>query len=73
MAKLNAKARNSLPKADFALPGKRGYPIEDRGHAKSALGRVSEFGTPSQKKTVRAKVAKKFPGMELAKMRAPKA
>lgn len=70
MSRLTSSARKSLPKSDFALPGKRsasggkgGYPIPDKGHAKAALSRVSEFGTPAQKAEVRAKVHKKFPGM----------
>jgi len=41
MTKLNAKARNKLPKMDFALPGSRAYPIEDAAHAKNAKARAS--------------------------------
>lgn len=68
MAKLTYKARASMPKKSFALPGKRkggkgGYPIPDANHARNALARVSQFGTPAQKATVRAKVHAKFPGI----------
>lgn len=63
MAKLTTSERKRLPKSDFALPGKGkgGYPIEDRAHAKDALSRVSQFGSPSEKKAVRAKVHAKYP------------
>jgi hypothetical protein len=63
MAKLSSGARKKLAKSDFAEPGKRAYPIEDRAHARNALSRVSQYGTPAEKKQVRAAVAKKYPGM----------
>lgn len=70
MAKLTTSKRKSLPKSDFAVPstrsksgGKGGYPIPDASHARNALSRVSAYGTPAQKAEVRAKVAKKFPGI----------
>jgi hypothetical protein len=69
--KLTSKKRESMPKSEFALPGKKkggkgGYPIPDKNHARNALARVSQFGTPAQKKEVRSKVHRKFPsiGME---------
>ena len=70
MARLTTKDRKSLPKKDFAEPGKRsksggkgGYPIEDKAHARNALARVSQFGTPSQKAEVKRKVAEKYPSI----------
>jgi hypothetical protein len=65
MAKLTAAQRRKLPKSDFAEPGKRKYPVNDRGHAKAALSRVAQHGTPAEKKAVAAKVRKKFPGMTI--------
>jgi len=62
MAKLTSKRRNALPKDDFALPGRK-YPIEDANHARNALARVSQHGTPSEKAKVRAKVHRKYPGI----------
>lgn len=62
MAKLTSKQRNALPKSDFALQNGR-YPIPDANHARSALSRVSQFGTPAEKAKVRSKVHKKFPGI----------
>lgn len=63
MAKLTSKARNALSSKSFALPGKRAYPIPDRSHAANALSRVSQFGSPAQKATVRAAVKAKYPSM----------
>ncbi len=68
MAKLTSKRRKAMPTKDFALPSKRkggkgGYPIEDKGHARNALSRVSEFGSPAEKAEVRRKVHKKFPSV----------
>ncbi len=62
MAKLTTKARDALPKLDFALPGGR-YPVEDESHARNALARVSQYGTPEEKAKVRAKVYRLYPGM----------
>lgn len=67
MAKLTTKKRNSLKSSSFAEPSKRAYPINDRNHAKNALARVSQFGTPAEKKQVRAAVHKKYPSMGKSK------
>lgn len=48
---------------NFALSGKR-YPIEDSAHARNALARISEYGTPAEKAEVRAKVHNKYPNIE---------
>lgn len=60
MAKLSSSKRNSLPSKDFAGPG-RSYPINDASHARNALARVSQYGSPAVKAEVRSKVAHKFP------------
>jgi hypothetical protein len=62
MAKLTAAARNKIPTSKFAGPN-RSYPIEDRTHAKNALARVSQHGSPGLIAKVRAKVHSKYPGM----------
>jgi hypothetical protein len=62
MGKLTAKARKGISSKNFALPGRR-YPIEDRSHAANALARVSQFGSSSEKATVRRKVHAKYPSM----------
>lgn len=75
MARLTYQQRKRLPPQSFVFPrrvaGKEGaaragrgaYPIPDVAHARNALARVSRFGTPSEKATVRAKVKAKFPGV----------
>ena len=62
MGKLTAKARDALPKSDFAGSAKKeSYPIPDASHARNALSRVSANGTDALKAKVRAKVHQKFP------------
>lgn len=61
MAKLTSARRKKLPSSDFAEPGKKKYPIEDKSHARNALARVSQHGTPEEKSEVRHKVHAKYP------------
>jgi hypothetical protein len=42
MAKLSTEDRKNLPKSEFAEPGKRAYPIEDKAHARNAKARASQ-------------------------------
>jgi hypothetical protein len=67
MAKLTAAARKRIPKSSFAVPSKDGYPIEDKSHARNALARVSQHGSPAEKKKVRAAVKRKYPGISQQK------
>jgi hypothetical protein len=67
MAVLTARGRNRLAAAEFALPGKR-YPVNDAPHARAALSRVAQHGTPAEKATVRRAVKRKFPGIRLAQV-----
>lgn len=60
MAKLTYKAKKKLKKSQFAIPSSKSYPIPDVAHARNALARVSQFGTPAEKAKVRSAVAKKF-------------
>ena len=62
MSILTTKARKALPTKDFALPGRR-YPVADKSHARNALARVSQHGTPAEKAAVRRKVHAKYPSM----------
>lgn len=62
MARLTAKERAKLPASDFALPD-RHYPIQDKAHARNALARVSQFGTPTMQSEVKAAVHRKFPSI----------
>ncbi len=70
LAELTTKARKRLKTSQFAVPSKRsksggsgGYPVPDASHARNALARVSQFGTPAEKAAVKAKVAAKFPNI----------
>ena len=63
MAVLTTKTRKALPTNDFAGPS-RSYPIPDLAHARNALARVSQFGSPEEKARVRAAVHRKFPGID---------
>jgi hypothetical protein len=78
-SKLTPARRNKLPSKSFAVPeakakkigvaseikgkAKGKYPIPDAAHARNALARVSRFGTPAEKSSVRAKVHSKYPGI----------
>lgn len=64
MARLSEAHRKKLPKQAFALPAQRKYPIYDKSHARNALSRVSQYGTPSEKRRVRAAVHKRYPDIE---------
>jgi hypothetical protein len=70
--RLTAHDRQSLPKSSFALPGHGkgpkgagagSYPIPDPSHARSALSRVAQHGSSSEKAKVRAAVHRKYPGI----------
>lgn len=63
MGKLTSSVRNALSGKSFALPGRK-YPIENKSHARNALARVSEYGTPAEKAKVRSAVERKYPGMK---------
>jgi hypothetical protein len=64
---LSSRQRKALPKSSFAIPSKApgsgSYPINNPSHARNALARVSQFGSPSEKAAVRAKVHAKYPGI----------
>ncbi len=63
-AKLSTKTRNSLPDSAFALPGRR-YPIHDESHARNALARVAQNGTPEEKAKVEAAVKRRYPDIDV--------
>lgn len=66
MAELTAAARKRLPDSAFAIPEDRAYPIHDREHASNALSRVTQHGTPEEKRRVRAAVDRRYPGLREA-------
>jgi hypothetical protein len=59
----STKNRKKLSKKSFALPGKRKYPIPDKAHARNALARVAQNGTPAEQKKVKAAVKRRFPSI----------
>lgn len=64
-AKRNTKAgRAKMSPSSFALPGKK-YRIDDAAHARNALARVAQSGTPKQKAAVRKAVARKYPSIKV--------
>lgn len=63
MAKLSSGKRKGLPAEAFAEPDKKKYPIEDKAHARNALSRVSQSGTPTEKAKVKRAVKKKYPSI----------
>jgi hypothetical protein len=66
MSTLSYSARKKLPKKSFAVPGKRAYPIEDKAHARNALARVSQHGSPAEKAKVRGAVKRKYPSIKVS-------
>jgi hypothetical protein len=71
MAVLTTKERKGLKSSQFAVPSKKpgsgSYPIPDASHARNALARASQFGSPAVKAAVRAKVRLKFPSIGKSK------
>lgn len=70
MAKLTTEKREELPKKDFAVPSRGegkarrgGYPIPDKSHARNALARASQSGSPKVKSEVKKAVERKFPSI----------
>ena len=60
MSVLTAKARKHLKPGTFGLPGKKAYPMPDKGHAADAKGRVTQAlakgtATPAEAAAVRHK------------------
>lgn len=57
MAELTAKKRKSLRRSQFALPGRRAYPVHDCSHAANAKARATQmFKRGKLSKTARDKV-----------------
>jgi len=67
--KLTTAARNALPSSAFVFPAQRAYPIHDENHARDALARVAQNGSPSEKAKVRAAVKKRYPGIDSGRLR----
>jgi len=61
--KLTARARKSITPSNFVFPKERRYPIHDAAHARNALARVAQNGSPSEQAEVRRAVHEKYPGI----------
>lgn len=61
---LDTKQRKGLSDSDFAIPSKRAYPIHDLTHARNALARVAQFGSPDEQAQVRSAVYKRYPQLK---------
>ena len=60
MSTLDAKQRNRIPSKKFAEPGKRGYPIEDKAHARNAKVRAAQAAKAGRmSRTEQASIDKK--------------
>lgn len=68
MPRLTWRHRERLPRSAFAIPERApapgSYPIPDAVHARNALARVAQDGTPAERARVRAAVHRRFPGIE---------
>jgi len=61
------KKRSRLKATTFAIKPTKGspgrYPMSDLSHARNALARVSQFGTPKEKRAVARAVKRKYPAL----------
>jgi hypothetical protein len=64
VAKLTSAKRNALPSSSFAGPD-RSYPINDPNHARNALARAAQHASPALQSTIKAKVKRRFPGIQV--------
>jgi hypothetical protein len=62
---LTYKPKQELPDTAFVFPKERKYPIPDLSHARNALARVAQNGTPEEIKKVKSAVKSKFPSIEV--------
>jgi hypothetical protein len=65
MKALTTAARNRLPRADFALPTSRRFPIPDEGHAKLALQQMDRE-SPANQALIKAAVKERYPKLAAA-------
>ncbi len=66
MAVIHAAARRALKSSQFALPGKRGYPIPDEEHGRKAV-QMAPHASPSEQATIKRKVHEKFPDIQISR------
>lgn len=66
MARLKAAQRKKLKSSQFALPEKKGYPINDIGHGRKAI-QLAGHASPTDQKRIKAAVKRKFPSIKVSK------
>lgn len=64
---VKAATRKRLKPSSFGVPGKRKYPIHTVRHARNALARVAQHGTPAEVKQVKSAVRRKWPSINVSK------
>jgi hypothetical protein len=68
---LSALGRDRIKEKNFAIDGGR-YPIHDLSHARNALARVAQHGSPDEQARVRSAVYRKYPAIaSRAKAKSP--
>jgi hypothetical protein len=55
--------RSKMKAKSFALPKQRKYPIHDLKHAKNAIARVQQKGSPATKRKVYAAIRRRYPAL----------
>lgn len=71
-AKRNTQAgRKAMSPSSFGLPTQKKYRIDDPAHARDALARVAQHGSPTEQKQVQQRVAKKYPGINVTGVKKP--
>ena len=54
MSRLSAGERRTMPKSEFAGPG-RSYPVPDAAHAKLAKAMAAKYAPPAERASIDAK------------------
>lgn len=62
---LTGSEREELSGGEFVFPKERRYPIHDEAHARNALARVAQHGSPEEQARVKSAVRKKYPNIEV--------
>lgn len=57
--------RKQMSPGQFGLPDKKKYRIDDAAHARNALGRVAQHGTPVEQAQVKRRVKAKYPSINV--------
>lgn len=61
---LTTVGRKHVAPENFVFPEEKKYPIHDIAHARNALARVSQYGSPEEISKVRSKVYTKYPSLK---------